>query len=121
MQAEYDVEAFFADPSEPHHIEQCRRAGLRIEPAVNDVMPGIDAVAAAIQAGETVSPICQGLVGELPGYTWARDRTGSAREVPNDFADDACDALRYAIVGLTAGLDDNPWASLVGQRVGGVA
>ena len=46
---------------------------------------------------------------------------GRFHEKPVDINDDACDALRYAVVALEASLDDNPWAQLAGQRVGGVA
>ena len=69
----------------------------------------------------TVAPSCAGLLGELPGYTWAKDRTGGFREVPIEINDDACDALRYAVVALDRSFEDNPWAQLAGQRVGGVA
>jgi hypothetical protein len=100
LQEQYKVERFYADPSEPEYIAQCSRAGLRITGAVNDILPGIDAVSAAIAAGETVSPRCTGLLGELPAYVWARDRQGDAREKPIESGDDACDAWRYAHMGL---------------------
>jgi len=103
LQERHGVEAFYADPSEPENIERCRRKGVRIELATNDVIPGIDAVAASIKAGETVSPRCDGLLGELPEYTWQRDRGGEAREKPIEVHDDACDAWRYAHMALAAG------------------
>jgi phage terminase large subunit len=75
----------------------------------------------AIAHGMTVAPRCTGLLGEMPGYTWAPNRQGGFHEKPIDINDDACDALRYAVVALTASLDENPWAQLAGQRVGAVA
>jgi PBSX family phage terminase large subunit len=112
---------FYADPSEPAYILQCQRAGVRLEPANNAVSAGIGAVSMAIAHGMTVAPRCTGLLGEMPGYTWAPNRQGGFHEKPIDINDDACDALRYAVVALTASLDENPWAQLAGQRVGAVA
>lgn len=66
LQERYKVDRFYADPSEPEYIAQSLRAGLRITGAVNDILPGIDAVSAAIAAGETVSPRCTGLLGDCP-------------------------------------------------------
>ena len=117
----HKVQTFYADPSEPAYILQCQRAGLPMEAANNAVAPGIGAVGTAIAHGMTVAPSCSGLLGELPGYTWAKDRSGGFREVPIEINDDACDALRYAVVALDRSFEDNPWAQLAGQRVGAVA
>ena len=100
LQGRYNISAFYADPSEPEYIERCRRAGLGIQPATNDIRPGIDTVAASIKAGETVSPACTGLLAELPTYTWRTDRAGVVTEQPAAVGDDACDAWRYAHMGL---------------------
>jgi PBSX family phage terminase large subunit len=103
----YGIRTFYADPSEPAYIAQCIAAGLPMAPAVNSVLPGLDAVARAIVGGLTVSPRCIGLLGELPGYTWAIDRSGGFKEVPIEINDDACDALRYAIASIAT----NSWGS----------
>ena len=72
--------------------------------ATNDVLPGITAVAQSFRAGMTVDPSCIGLLGEIPGYVWKRDRaTGNTIDVPVKVGDDNCDALRYACMGLEAG------------------
>ena len=81
----------------------------------------VPAVSTAIARGMSVDPSCRGLLGELPGYTWAPNRAGGFHEKPIDINDDACDALRYAVVALSPDMEDNPWAALAGQRVGGVA
>jgi len=117
----HGIETFWADPSEPAYILQCQRAGLPMEPANNAVLPGLDAVSQAIARGMTVEPTASGLLGELPGYTWAPNRAGGFHEKPIEINDDACDALRYGVVGITRQLDDNPWTALIGQRAGGVA
>lgn len=104
LQTRLKIESFYGDPSEPENIERCRRKGLRIEAAINDVLPGIDAVAASIKKGEIVDSSCTGLLGELPEYTWQRDRaSGEAKEKPIELHDDACDAWRYAHMALDVG------------------
>lgn len=99
----YGITTIYADPSEPAYIEQCRRAGLPIVEAPNAVLPGITSVEVAIARGMQVSPKCAGLLGELPEYVWQTDRGGSQREKPVEIGDDACDAWRYANLGLDGG------------------
>ncbi len=93
------VSVFYADPSEPAYIAQCVAAGLNVVAANNAVNVGLTSVMKAIKAGMTVSPSCTGLLGEMPGYTWAQNRTGM-QEKPIEINDDACDALRYAVLAL---------------------
>lgn len=128
-----DVEAFYCDPSEPGNIEMLRRefaehkrlhqdCRLRaaVEVAVNDVTPGIQAVDKAIREGMLFDPKCTSLLAEIPGYTWKPQKGGGFQEVPIDINDDACDALRYAVMAFEPN-KANPWAALSGTRVGGVA
>lgn len=104
LQEVWELEAWYADPSEPEYIETCKRRGVRIEPAINDVGPGIDAVAASIGAGMTIDPSCEGLLGEIPDYRWKPDRlTGGLKDEPLKEDDDAVDALRYACMALERG------------------
>ena len=105
LQTALHIDAFYADPSEPEYIAACQRAGLMVIPATNDVSPGIEAVATAIAAGMTIDPACRGLLDELPEYRWATERgSGGFKEQPVKEGDDACDALRYAVMGLTGGV-----------------
>ena len=95
------IEAFYADPSEPEYIATCQRKGLQVVPATNDVLPGINAVSTAIRSGMTIDAACAGLLTELPTYRWAAERsTGGFKEKPIEEGDDACDALRYAVMAL---------------------
>lgn len=101
LQDALHIDTFYADPSEPEYIATCQRRGLSVVPATNDVGPGINAVAAAIAQGMTVDPACAGLLAELPNYRWAPERaTGGFKEKPVEEGDDACDALRYAVMAL---------------------
>jgi phage terminase large subunit len=116
----HKVTTFYADPSEPGYILQCKRAGIPMVAAQNAVLPGIDAVSIAFANGMTIDPACAGILGELPGYTWKPNKAGGFHEAPIEVNDDAADALRYGVVGITGALEDNPWAQLAGQSVGGV-
>lgn len=117
LQETHNIEMFYADPSEPAYIKQCREGGLRIREANNDVLPGIQAVQRSIRSGMSISPSCVGLLGEIPGYTWQAGRTG-LQEQPVKINDDACDALRYAIFSLEPSAGG--WGAVKG-RAGGVA
>ena len=129
----HDVEAFLCDPSEPGLMDQLRRelaehkrvhreCRLRasVQPAVNDVLPGISAVDKAIRDGMTIDPSCTKLLSEIPGYTWMPAKGGGLQERPVEIDDDACDALRYAVMAFEPS-KDNPWAALSAGRAGGVA
>lgn len=140
---QHRVGVLVCDPSEPGLMGQLQRQlaehrarhqadhrqGLRpddctldtkVRAAQNAVSTGLQAVDKAMRAGMTVDPSCTGLLSELPGYTWQPQRGGGYREVPVEEGDDACDALRYAVMEYEAS-PDNPWAALAGQRAGGVA
>ncbi len=93
------VTTFYADPSEPAYISKCVAAGLPVVSADNSVHVGLTSVMRAITAGMTISPECHGLLEEIPGYTWAQNRTGM-QEKPIEINDDACDALRYGVLAL---------------------
>ena len=130
------------DPSEPQlagqllrlleahrssHSQELAAAGqghcqLRVElkPATNTMSTGLQAVDKALRQGMTVDPGCRGLIAELPGYTWAPDKKGGFHERPVEVGDDACDALRYAVMEFEPD-PENPWAALAGGPAGGVA
>jgi phage terminase large subunit len=99
LQLRYGITKFYADPSEPAYISKCRSAGLDVVGADNTVGTGIMSVSKAIRDGMTISPVCKGLLGEMPGYTWAQNRQGF-QEKPIEINDDACDALRYGVYAL---------------------
>jgi phage terminase large subunit len=119
-----DVGAVYCDPSEPGlmaelgrhmsmHRQQHQGCKMRthVEGANNDVLLGIQAVDKQIRAGMLISPGCRGLLDEIPGYTWKPNRAGGFYEEPIDAHDDACDALRYAVMALEPN-PDNPWAGM---------
>ena len=129
----HDAETFVCDPSEPGLMDQLVRGlaqhrrehgGCRLRAsvtsAVNDVLPGLAAVDKAFRDGMTIDPSCDLLLSELPGYTWMPAKGGGWQERPVEIDDDACDALRYAVMAFEPNRAD-PWAALAGTRAGGVA
>lgn len=101
------VSRWWADPSEPEHIDTCKRHGIGgMRGAPNDVMPGIEAVATLLKpvkrAGEPGrgSPAlyihrgCSNLREELSSYRFREDSEKPVKE-----NDHACDALRYLVFG----------------------
>jgi hypothetical protein len=113
---EFNVSVWHADPAEPGFIRKFRLAGLPVKEGVNDIAPGIQAVAARLApAGDgrprlTVlsdalderdeelaarrKPLC--LADEMEQYQWPKAPDGkSLKEVPVDDANHAQDACRY--------------------------
>jgi hypothetical protein len=75
-------------------------------------------VTEAIAHGLTVAPACSGLLSEMPGYVWMPARGGGLQERPIEVGDDACDALRYAVMSFGPGA--NPFAQPL-SSAGGIA
>lgn len=130
----HEASSFVCDPSEPGLMGQLERGlaehrrlhqdcQLRasVVAAVNDVLPGLQAVDKALRGGMTVDPSCTQLLTEVPGYTWAPDRkSGGYLEKPVELNDDACDALRYAVMAYEPNPKD-PWGALSAGQAGGTA
>lgn len=121
LQKKWGCFCFFCDPSEPDKIDELRRRGIPAVKAVNDVTLGIAAVDKRMllagdgkprlrimreslmirdeKLAENDHPTC--LEQEIEGYVWEDAKEGvNFREKPVPFADHACDAMRYAIIGV---------------------
>lgn len=104
----YRPERFVADPSEPGNIRQLRQAlggSPVVENADNDVSEGLRRTKVAMQPapktpGLVVSDGCRALIDELETYSYRASADGLS-ETPQEVHDDACDALRYAVMALT--------------------
>lgn len=97
------VSRWWADPSGKGNILTCKREGLDVRPANNDVMAGIDLINAMLQpvprvAGGQATPSikihakCVNLIREMTSYRWAKD------DKPLKKDDHAVDTLRYALL-----------------------
>ena len=121
LTAEFRVSAWHADPSEPGFIQKFKNADLPIFEGINDIAPGIQAVAARLvpagdgrprlavledaldQRDEDLAarrkPLC--LADEMEQYSWPKAPDGkSLKEVPLDDANHAQDACRYTCLAL---------------------
>lgn len=64
----------------------------------NDVLYGIRTMASLLSMGALkVTDRCQGLIAELPGYSWDTKATEKGEDKPIKVADHSIDALRYVI------------------------
>jgi hypothetical protein len=111
LSEKYQTDRFWCDPSAPQSIEKMRRADLRASPAVNNLNPGIRAVAARIRTGRLrVSRRCRKLIAEAELYHCPEDdeTTAQRKDQPIKENDHALDALRYLICGMdrVRGVDD---------------
>lgn len=90
----------FADPSQPASILSAQRWGLRVQPAENKVDAGLSRVQMLVRRGmRFVKPFCVNLLHECDRWTY---KPGT--DTPETTGDDACDALRYACMGMPADL-----------------
>ena len=81
------------------------------------IVAGWRSAATAIRGSVSVHGVAEG--SRLAVYNLAVE--GAPEYFANGVLTHNCDALRYAVVALTPDLEENPWAALSGQRVGGVA
>lgn len=86
-----------ADSAEPKSIEDLRRAGYHVRPAVK----GPDSVRAGIdymrQYRHNIERGSEGLIKEFGAYSWATGKDGSPKPVPVDAYNHGIDAIRYRI------------------------
>jgi len=100
----------FADPEDRSSIETFRKNGVRMRKwKKGSVIGGIDAVRTKLMPGLNKEPElyflandegCELLADRIAKYAWVLDATQKPTDVPSDFEDDECDALRYVIVNL---------------------
>lgn len=89
----------FVDPSVPRIIKLMKDHGYRARGADNSVMDGLRTVRALFDTGKLkVHPRCVNFIHESEGYVWAKKN----KEAPIDIHNDACDGLRYGIMGATS-------------------
>lgn len=94
----------WCDPHEPDNIARMRKEGLPATPAVSkDIATGIDVVQTLFDARRLyVLKRCKNTVWELGTYAYPYEdddegRTKNFNDKPVDYANHACDAIRYAL------------------------
>lgn len=89
----------FVDPSAKSFSTQLWQDGHPgIARADNTVTDGIRSVASLLTAGRLrVHRSCEGLLSEIPGYSWDPKATARGEDAPLKVDDHSADALRYAV------------------------
>ncbi|EFL21887.1 prophage terminase large subunit [Streptomyces himastatinicus ATCC 53653] len=89
----------FIDPSAASFSTQMWQDGhAGLARASNDVADGIRSVSSLLAAGRLlVHESCEGLLDELPGYSWDPKATERGEDAPLKVDDHSADALRYAV------------------------
>lgn len=97
--AEPDPEWLFVDPAAASFKTQLYYDGLRnVANADNDVLTGIRTMASLLAQGKLlISDRCEGLVDEMPGYTWSSKAAEKGRDEPVKANDHRIDGARYAV------------------------
>jgi phage terminase large subunit len=85
----------FADSAEPKSIQELKRYGHQVKP----VEKGKDSVNYGIQILQQkrmlVTRRSTNILDEFSKYMWKKNRDGGYEKTPVDYANHACDALRY--------------------------
>lgn len=88
----------YIDPSNPRTISKLNGERLHANAANNRVMDGLRIIRMLFDTGKLfIHPRCVNLKREIEGYIW---KPGD-KEEPEKINDDACDGLRYGIMGAT--------------------
>lgn len=93
-------QAIYADPSRPEEIEELKKAGFWVKPAVRSIVPGIDSVK---RYRLHIKSDSLDMIKEFRGYAWKKDRHGNVTDEPLGVLDHGPDAVRYFIHTATRG------------------
>lgn len=90
----------YADPSRPEEIEELKKAGFYMKPAVRSIVPGIDSVK---RYRLHIKSDALNTIKEFRSYSWKKDKHGNVVDDPVDALNHSPDAVRYAIHTATRG------------------
>jgi phage terminase large subunit len=96
-----DAETVVIDPSAAGYILELQRLGYHVTKGDHAITEGIGRLTTAIADGLTVDPSCTNLVAEFESYRYP-DGTRTESDKPIKDHDHALDALRYAVMYLSA-------------------
>lgn len=96
-----NAEAVVLDPSAAGYILELQRAGYPAVKGENAVVEGIGRVVDRLEHGLTVDPACVNVIAEFESYRYP-DGARADNDKPVKEFDHAMDALRYAVMHLSA-------------------
>ena len=88
----------FADSAEKDRIVECQRAGRWVQPAIKEVIAGINRVKSY---NIYITRRSTELIRDFQTYSWKIDKEGNSLEIPNHFHSDGCDSVRYFVHSAT--------------------
>ena len=98
----YAKEKIVADSAEPKSIDELRDLGC---PRISKARKGNDSIRYGINLVQQfhiyVHPNCKNMIMELSNYRWKKDKAGNITDTPEPEYDHLCDALRYAVMGVS--------------------
>ena len=97
LKQEFNIIAFYCDPSEPSYIEQFRKVGLNAKEGNNEIRPGINKITELIKTKKLfVFSNCTNLIREFESYSYPEIKDEKQpQEIPLKLNDHSMDALRY--------------------------
>jgi len=97
LKQEFNIIAFYCDPSEPSYIEQFRKVGLNAKEGNNEIRPGINKITELIKTKKLfVFSNCINLIREFESYSYPEIKDEKQpQEIPLKLNDHSMDALRY--------------------------
>lgn len=104
------------DPSAASLIAACRKFGLPVRAAKNDVLPGISSVANALSNNLLyIHERCTNVKKEFASYAWDPKAQARGEDKPLKTADHAMDPLRYVVFRVHGRPDLRPVAKPAGM------
>lgn len=107
---DYKPQWTIIDPAAASFRVQMHQDGAwGLQPAYNDVLYGIRVMANGLTGGWLkIADTCEGLISEIPGYSWDPKAELQGIDKPIKVADHSCDAARYALA-----TTENRWRPII--------
>lgn len=94
----YPVKNIIVDPSAASFIAECRKNGLRVQKARNDVLDGIRLTSSALNEEQIkFNKTCKNTIKEFSSYVWDEKAANRGEDKPVKDNDHAMDAVRYFV------------------------
>lgn len=104
----YENDYIYADSAEPKSIDEIKSYGLNIYPTKK----GSDSILYGISLLQDydlfVTKRSVNLKNELDTYNWKKDKEGNSMNIPVEYNNHACDAIRYVALVTLRNIDNSP-------------
>lgn len=104
----YENDYIYADSAEPKSIDEIKSYGINIYPTKK----GSDSILYGISLLQDydlfVTKRSVNLKNELDTYNWKKDKEGNSMNIPIEYNNHACDAIRYVALVTLRNIDNSP-------------